>query len=59
MSITIKDVAKRCGMSISTVSKVFNGYPDISEETRQQVMRRESLCTLILLRSCWRSWSMQ
>ncbi len=39
MSITIKDVAKRCGMSISTVSKVFNGYPDISEETRQQVMR--------------------
>lgn len=39
MSITIKDVAKRCGMSISTVSKVFNGYPDISEETRRQVMK--------------------
>lgn len=39
MSITIKDVAKRCGMSISTVSKVFNGYADISEETRRQVMR--------------------
>ena len=26
-------------MSISTVSKVFNGYPDISEETRRQVMK--------------------
>ena len=39
MSITIKDVARECGMSISTVSKVFNGYPDISEETREQVLR--------------------
>ncbi len=39
MSVTIKDVARRCGMSISTVSKVFNGYPDISEETRRQVMK--------------------
>ena len=39
MSVTIKDVARRCGMSISTVSKVFNGYPDISEETRRQVQK--------------------
>ena len=39
MAITIKDVARECGMSISTVSKVFNGYPDISEDTRAQVMR--------------------
>ena len=39
MAITIKDVARQCGMSISTVSKVFNGYPDISEETRKQVMK--------------------
>ena len=38
MSVTIKDVARSCGMSISTVSKVFNGYPDISEATRRQVM---------------------
>lgn len=38
MSVTIKDVARNCGLSISTVSKVFNGYPDISEATRQQVM---------------------
>ena len=38
MSVTIKDVARSCGMSISTVSKVFNGYPDISEATRKQVL---------------------
>lgn len=37
MSVTIKDVARVCGLSISTVSKVFNGYPDISEATRRQV----------------------
>ena len=39
MSVTIKDVARQCGMSISTVSKVFNGYPDISEDTRRQVLK--------------------
>ena len=38
MAVTIKDVARSCGMSISTVSKVFNGYSDISEATRRQVM---------------------
>ena len=38
MSVTIKDVARNCNLSISTVSKVFNGYPDISELTRRQVM---------------------
>ena len=39
MAVTIKDVARQCGMSISTVSKVFNGYPDISAQTREQVLR--------------------
>ena len=39
MAVTIKDVALQCGMSISTVSKVFNGYSDISDETREEVMR--------------------
>ena len=38
MAVTIKDVARGCGLSISTVSKVFNGYPDISEATRRQVL---------------------
>ena len=38
MAVTIRDVARACGMSISTVSKVFNDYPDISQATRDQVM---------------------
>ena len=38
MTVTIKDVAHSCQLSISTVSKVFNGYTDISEATRQQVL---------------------
>ena len=37
MSVTIKDVAKLCGVSVSTVSRVLNGYTDISEETAKKV----------------------
>ncbi|HPJ03769.1 MAG TPA: LacI family DNA-binding transcriptional regulator [Candidatus Limiplasma sp.] len=39
MAVTIKELSKRCGFSISTVSKALNGYPDISEETREKVIR--------------------
>lgn len=39
MAITIKDVAARCGLSVSTVSKAFNHYGDISERTREMVQR--------------------
>ncbi len=35
--VTIKDVADRSGVAISTVSKVLNGYPNVSEKTRQAV----------------------
>ena len=37
MAVTIKDVAAKCGLSISTVSKAFNNYSDISAETREAV----------------------
>ena len=37
MAATIKDIAKYCGLSVSTVSKALNGYSDISEETRKTV----------------------
>ncbi len=37
MSLTIKDIAKEAGVSVSTVSKVINGSPSISEETAQRV----------------------
>lgn len=34
----IKDVAEACHVSVSTVSKAFNGYHDISEETRTKIL---------------------
>lgn len=36
--MTIKDVAKKCGVGISTVSRAINNHPDISPETKQMVM---------------------
>ena len=37
MEVTIKDVAKYCGVSVSTVSRCLNGYTDISPETTKRV----------------------
>ena len=36
--MTIKDIAKRCGVSISTVSRVLNNHPDVSAAVRKQVL---------------------
>ncbi len=35
--VSIKDVAKHAGVAISTVSKVLNHYPNVSEETKIKV----------------------
>lgn len=35
--VSIKDVAKHAGVAISTVSKVLNGYPNVSSETKRKV----------------------
>lgn len=35
--VSIKDVARHAGVAISTVSKVLNDYPNISEETKKKV----------------------
>lgn len=37
MAVTIKELSIHCGLSVSTVSKALNDYPDVSEETKQQV----------------------
>lgn len=36
--ITIKDIAKQCGVGISTVSRAINNHPDINPETRKMIM---------------------
>jgi LacI family transcriptional regulator, galactose operon repressor len=35
---TIREVAERSGVSVATVSRVFNDYPDVSEATRERVL---------------------
>ena len=32
---TIKDIARIAGVSVTTVSKVLNDYPDISQQTKK------------------------
>lgn len=36
---TIKDIAKELGVSVSTVSRALNNHPDISKETKEEVLR--------------------
>jgi len=36
--MTIKDIARACGISVSTVSRVLNNHPDVSPAVRQRVL---------------------
>ena len=36
--MTIKDIAKLCSVSVSTVSRVLNDRPDVSEDVRRKVL---------------------
>ena len=36
--MTIKDIARQCGVSVSTVSRVLNNHPDVSEANRVKVL---------------------
>ena len=36
--VSIKDVARRCGVSVSTVSKALNGRGDVGESTKEQIL---------------------
>ncbi len=36
--ITIKDIAKQCGVGVSTVSRAINNHPDINPKTREMIM---------------------
>lgn len=37
-TLTIKDIAKLCGVGVSTVSRAMNDHPDINPETKQMIM---------------------
>jgi len=36
---TIVDIARACGVSVTTVSRILNNKPDVAEDTRQRVLR--------------------
>ena len=42
--MTIKDIAKLSGCSVTTVSRVLNDHPDVSEETRKKVLAVVEQC---------------
>ena len=42
--MTIKDIAKSCGVSVSTVSRVLNQHPDVSEALREKILREVERC---------------
>jgi DNA-binding LacI/PurR family transcriptional regulator len=37
--VSIKDVAKRAGVSVSTVSRCLNGYPDVNGKTKEHILQ--------------------
>lgn len=37
-TFTIKDIAKLCGVGVSTVSRAINNHPDINEETKAMII---------------------
>jgi LacI family transcriptional regulator len=39
MPVTIRDLAKKLNLSITTVSRALDGYSDVSKETRERVVR--------------------
>ena len=37
--VSMKDIARKCGVSVATVSKALNNQQDIGEETRERIRR--------------------
>ena len=39
MKVTIKDIAKKADVSVTTVSRVLNNKPDVGDDTRARILR--------------------
>lgn len=37
--VSLKDISVRCGVSVATVSKALNGHKDVSEATRERLIK--------------------
>lgn len=37
--VSLKDISARCGVSVATVSKALNGHSDVSEATRERLIK--------------------
>lgn len=44
---TIKDIARKAGVSVTTVSRVLNHRPDVNKETREKVERVMAECHFV------------
>lgn len=44
---TIKDIAKKCGVAVSTVSRAINNHPDINPETKEMILNVIRECNYI------------
>ena len=48
--MTIKDIAKKCHVGVSTVSRAMNNHPDINPETKEKILKaieEANYCALI------------
>ena len=46
-NLTIKDIAKICGVGISTVSRAINDDPGINQETRKRILKVIKECNYV------------
>lgn len=38
-TVTIKDIARKCGVGVSTVSRAMNNHPDINPKTKEMILQ--------------------
>ncbi|MGM0548932.1 MAG: LacI family DNA-binding transcriptional regulator, partial [Bacillota bacterium] len=39
MKVTIKDIAQKANVSVTTVSRVLNNKPDVGDQTRTKILK--------------------